>query len=174
MFKDKHAQVKRVKGFCRFDFINQQSSRFATVISPAWIPNVHVTLFASPFRSEPCPTRPGCHPRVPMSLLVTLLQGWRPHTPLGLPASRCLPSRRQRSLRLSLPPSQSTTHTSNQEVTVSIYFFRKEPQLSNSEELTANTGCSWLTLCWWVRGSLPVSDHSNQEEFEGFSYPRFG
>lgn len=35
MFKDKRAQVKHVKGFCGFDFINQQSSRFATVISAA-------------------------------------------------------------------------------------------------------------------------------------------
>lgn len=49
-----------------------------------------------------------------------LLQGWRPHTPLGLPASPCPPSRHQRSLHLLLPPSQSTTHTSNQEVMVSI------------------------------------------------------
>lgn len=36
--------------------------------------------------------------------------------PLGLPASQCPPNRRQRSLHLLLPPSQSTTHTSNQEV----------------------------------------------------------
>lgn len=81
-----------------------------------------MTLFVSPLRPERCPTRPGCPPRVPTSLLVTLLQGWRPHTPLGLPASPCPPSRPQRSLRLWLPPNQSTTHTSNQEVMVSIYF----------------------------------------------------
>lgn len=35
MLKDKHAQVKHITGFCRFDFINQQSRRFATVTSPA-------------------------------------------------------------------------------------------------------------------------------------------
>lgn len=81
-----------------------------------------MTLFVSPLRSEPCPTRPGCHPRVPTSLLVTFLQGWRPHTPLGLPASLCPPSRPQRSLHLWSPPNQSITHTSNQEVMVSISF----------------------------------------------------
>lgn len=50
-------------------------------------------------------------------------------------------------------------------------FFRKEPQLPNSEELTANTGCSWFALSWWVCGSLPFSGHSNQEESEDISSP---